>query len=145
MMVPDSVLFRRRILLAEDEYLQAFDIHNELLDRGAAVIGPLSDLEVAIAEVKSEPRIDAAIIDVNLGGELVFPLVDDLVRRDIPIIFTTAYGPEVVPFRLRHLTLVEKPVCPAKLAEIVGKLIAEAECASVHLDRDVPPYELGTP
>src|SRR4051794_28540234 len=54
--IQDANLFGRHILLVEDDYLQGFSIRNELLDRGAAVIGPLGHLEGAFVEAKSKNR-----------------------------------------------------------------------------------------
>ena len=122
-MTPDPRLVGRRILLVEDEYLQAFDVTSELLDRGAAVIGPVATLDAAIAQSRSTVRIDGAVVDVNLGGELAYPLVDELLQRDVPVVLTTAYAPDSVPFRFQHLPTCEKPFSAPRLADALGGLI----------------------
>jgi DNA-binding response OmpR family regulator len=125
-MIADSKLFGRHILLVEDEYLQAFDMRNELLDHGAQVIGPVAKLDSAVAQAQSETRIDAAVLDVNLDGEMVFPLVDLLVQQGVPLVFVSAYGQDVIPYRFRHLRHYKKPVAPARLSQGLGDLITEA-------------------
>jgi CheY-like chemotaxis protein len=102
--------------------LIAFDLRRVLLDRGATVIGPVGGLEMALEMVNSGPGIDGALIDINLQGEKAFPLVDALVKQDIPLVFATGYNAEVLPFRHRHIALHEKPVDPRKLVEAMVTL-----------------------
>lgn len=118
-----------RILLAEDDYLLALDLHGELLARGAEVIGPVSDIDRAYELARSE-RIDAAAIDLNLHGEFAFHLVDELIRRDIPVVFTTGYNEEVVPYRLRHITRYTKPVPASEIAQGIADLITEKRASA---------------
>jgi len=58
----------------------------------------------------SEAQPDGAILDVNLGGEPVFPVADVLIGRGIPIIFTTGYDASALPERFSHLPRCEKPI-----------------------------------
>jgi hypothetical protein len=125
-MKSDGNLSGRRILLIEDEYLIGFDLRNELLDCGAEVIGPVGDLDMAFAIVDAEPWLDAAVLDVNLRGELAFSLADYLVRRDIPFVFTTGYGAEVIPYRLQHIMRCDKPVRRGDIANMVATMVFPA-------------------
>jgi DNA-binding NtrC family response regulator len=93
------------------------------------VIGPVGELDMAFTMANTEPRIDGAVIDINLHGEMVFPLVDELAKRDIPVVFATGYSAAVLPFRLRHLEVHEKPVEPEALATAMAHLI-RADSAS---------------
>jgi DNA-binding NarL/FixJ family response regulator len=122
-------MFGKRVLLAEDDYLLAFDLHDELIARGAEVIGPVGDLDQAYELAKSEPRIDAAVIDLNLHGEFAFHLVDQLIRRDVPVVFSTAYDGDVVPYRLRHIARYSKPVPASEIVQGIADLIAERRSA----------------
>jgi two-component SAPR family response regulator len=54
--------------------------------------------------------IDAGIIDVNLGGEFVYPVADVLVARKIPFVFVTGYGVESIDSRFADVPIVKKPV-----------------------------------
>ena len=98
-----------RILLVEDEILVAMMMKDILSELGFAVIGPFSRLaEAMIAAVHED--IDAGIIDVNLGGEFVYPVADVLTARKIPFVFVTGYGVESIDGRFGHVPIVKKPV-----------------------------------
>ncbi|MGA7487559.1 MAG: response regulator [Xanthobacteraceae bacterium] len=98
-----------RILLVEDEILVAMMMRDILTELGFAVIGPFSRLaEAMVAAVHEE--IDAGIIDVNLGGEFVYPVADVLTARDIPFVFVTGYGVESIDRRFGFIPIVKKPV-----------------------------------
>jgi two-component SAPR family response regulator len=73
------------------------------------VVGPFSRLsEAMVAAVHEE--IDAGIIDVNLGGEFVYPVADVLVARALPFVFVTGYGVESIDARFGFVPIVKKPV-----------------------------------
>jgi two-component SAPR family response regulator len=80
-----------------------------LTELGFSVIGPFSRLaEAMVAAVHDE--IDAGIIDVNLGGEFVYPVADVLTARRIPFVFVTGYGVESIDRRFAYVPIVKKPV-----------------------------------
>jgi hypothetical protein len=54
--------------------------------------------------------IDAGIIDVNLGGEFVYPVADVLTARNIPFVFVTGYGVESIDGRFGYVPIIKKPV-----------------------------------
>jgi two-component SAPR family response regulator len=54
--------------------------------------------------------IDAGIIDVNLGGEFVYPVADVLAARRIPFVFITGYGVESIDNRFGYIPIIKKPV-----------------------------------
>jgi CheY-like chemotaxis protein len=86
-----SALRDRRILVVEDEYLIAMNLQDGLENVGSVVLGPVASVEKAIKKIESEPHIDAAVLDVNLGGALAYPVADLLVARKIPFVFTSGY------------------------------------------------------
>ena len=63
-----------------------------------SVVGPFSRVAEAMVAAVHED-FDAGIIDVNLGGEFVYPVADVLVARDIPFVFVTGYGVESIESR----------------------------------------------
>jgi CheY-like chemotaxis protein len=88
-------LGRRRILVVEDEALIAMMFADDLSDAGAEVVGPVATVEDALRLVDSltaDGRLDAAVLDVNLGGESVEPVADRLATRGVPFVFATGYG-----------------------------------------------------
>ena len=64
----------------------------------------------------SHANLDAAILDVNVGGAVVFPVADVLRGRGVPIIFATGYG-SGLPSRFRKDPALSKPFSYEELAE----------------------------
>jgi DNA-binding response OmpR family regulator len=119
----DKTLQGCRILVVEDEYLLADELQGELEDAGAIVIGPVGSLAEATALIHSEPLIHGAILDANLGSELVYPAADLLIERGVPIIFTTGYDPSVIPARFAGIPLCEKPTSIKRVTQAIGRVL----------------------
>ena len=58
----DPTLQDHRILVVEDEYLLAITLQSELRELGAVVLGPVSNLDDALALIRSEPLIGGAVL-----------------------------------------------------------------------------------
>lgn len=112
-----------RVLLVEDEYLSALYLSDLLEERGMGVIGPCPDLATAF-DALDGARPDAALLDVNLQGEEVYPLADRLVARGIPFAFTSGYGNAHLPARFATVDVCLKPVDPAALLEMLARIRA---------------------
>jgi PAS domain S-box-containing protein len=111
-----------RILLVEDEILVAMMMKDILTELGFSVIGPFSRLaEAMVAAVHDD--IDAGIIDVNLGGEFVYPVADVLAARKLPFVFVTGYGVESIDGRFGYVPIIKKPV----QRQVLQKIFAPAE------------------
>ena len=85
-----GVLRGKRILVVEDEPLVAMMVEDILLGEDVVVIGPAASLVKALELVEGE--FDAALLDVNLAGERVYPVARRLQQRGIPFVFATGYG-----------------------------------------------------
>ena len=107
------------ILLVEDEALVAALLEDMLADFGCILAGAAATVSEALAAVKAATDIDAAILDVNLGGEKVYPVADILVGRGVPIVFSTAYGPADLMERYPRARIIHKPYRPEALAEML--------------------------
>jgi len=94
------------VLIVEDEYLLAHDLSRYFREMGAVVLGPASSLDAAGPQVA---YADAAILDIDLNGQAVFPLADELVRRGIPFVFYTGRSDIVIPHRFQFAGRVGKP------------------------------------
>jgi len=112
--MPDPALLHalqgRRILVVEDDYVMAQDLAAELRGAGAEVLGPVSDLDGARDILASSPAPDAALLDINLGGEMVYPLADALRGLGILVAFVTGYDACTMPAGYAHVPCFEKPV-----------------------------------
>jgi CheY-like chemotaxis protein len=106
----------KRVLIVEDEYFLADETRRKLAGAGAVVIGPVADVRSALDLIEVE-EIDAAILDVHLGDEFVFPVAEELERRAIPFVFATGYDPSIIPAKFTGFVLCEKPTELGKIAK----------------------------
>ncbi len=100
----------RRVLVIEDEYFLADDIVQALTSLGARVVGPYGDLDEAIRVVNRDIAIDAAIMDINLREEPVFPLARLLRDRKVPLVFTSGYDRGALEPEFQDVQLWGKPL-----------------------------------
>ncbi len=119
-----SSLAGRRILVVEDEMMIAMLIDDVLKEAGCHVVGPMPRLGPALQAASTEPRLDGALLDINLAGELVSPVADRLIERGVPFVFLTGYGWHMLPERFHSRPLVTKPcrrdLLLATLAKAIG-------------------------
>jgi CheY-like chemotaxis protein len=108
-----------RVLVAEDEYLLADDIASWLERAGATVIGPLPSVERTLKSLSATPEIDVAVLDINLNGELIYPVADELARRAVPVVFFTGYDEIDVPERFSTALTVSKTASVSDLLNAV--------------------------
>ena len=109
LMQSDSKLHALNVLVVEDESLVLFNLEDILTERGCIIVGPAMRLEQATQLAESAADIDVAILDVNLGGQPVFPIAAALKARNVPIVFATGYGREGLPEEWRDLPVLVKP------------------------------------
>ena len=106
----------KRILLVEDQALIALDLQVTLEDDGADVVGPFHRLGAAMRAASGDSGLDAAVLDVDLGREEVFPLADRLAERGVPIVFHTGYAePDRLRARYGGAPVILKPARPGEL------------------------------
>jgi DNA-binding response OmpR family regulator len=103
-----------RVLLVEDELLVAMMLEEVLRSEGCVIVGPVPRVEQALTVARDAP-IDAAVLDVNLAGERVFPIADVLAERNVPFLFMTGYGRGMLPAKYAHLPALAKPFRPTQL------------------------------
>ena len=96
-------------MIVEDEALVAMAIRDSLDELGFVTIGPYSRISEAMVALRNN-HIDAAVLDVNLGGELIYPLADVLTADHVPFIFITGYGSEEIESRYSHVPVLQKPI-----------------------------------
>ena len=97
-----------RILLAEDEFLVGLVLEEDLRGAGYGVVGPYTTVASAL-EASRRERIDLAVLDVNLAGEMIYPLADELRSRGVPFIFMSGYSEKDIPERFRATPRFDKP------------------------------------
>jgi CheY-like chemotaxis protein len=107
-----------RILVVEDSLLTADAIQDLLEIGGCEIVGPAATVAAAL-DLVARSTLDGAVLDINLGGELSFPVAAALIERDIPFLFLTGYSDIVVPPQYRGMRKLDKPSDMRSLAEIV--------------------------
>jgi CheY-like chemotaxis protein len=120
----------KRMLIAEDEALVAIMMEDIALELGWSVVGPFAKTADALLAAKTDD-IDAAILDVSLAGEAVYPVAEMLVARGVPFVFTTGYGTESIDRRFARIPVLQKPIDlealrQAFLSESAGRIDSEA-------------------
>ena len=80
-----------RILVVEDEFLIAMELDITLRSAGYQVLGPATNVRAALGLLRVE-RPDAAVLDVDLGGEWVTPVAEVLQAMFVPFILASGYG-----------------------------------------------------
>jgi DNA-binding response OmpR family regulator len=107
-----------RVLVVEDEYLIAAQTASIVEDAGYTVIGPEASVD-ATRKVLADQKVDLALLDINLGGEMVFPISEILDTMDIPYIFVTSYPAFALPGGYGDRPLVQKPYVPELLVALI--------------------------
>jgi CheY-like chemotaxis protein len=111
-----------RILVVEDEVLISMLLEDMLSDLGYAVAATASRVDEALA-LAEHIEADAAILDVNLAGEAVFPVADALARRAIPFVFATGYGERTLPVPHKERPTLQKPFEQSALERELANLL----------------------
>lgn len=126
----------RRILLAEDEYLIAMEIRQELEKSGAEVLGPSASIEETLKLLRSAQQLDVAVLDIDLGGEMAYPVAETLKERNIPFIFVSGYGRKGICDTYADAPLLDKPVAMHRLHGLLDHVLAAEKTAPRENDKD---------
>ena len=97
-----------RVLVVEDQAPIALQLEDMLVESKCEVVGPASRVGQAL-RLLSENTVDTAVLDLNIAGELVYPVADALEARGLPYIFATGYSPDDVASRYSHHRVLQKP------------------------------------
>ena len=88
---------RGRLLVVEDEALIAMAICQDLASLGWDIVGPASPGEDARRLIGAGALPDAAVLDINLDGKLVYPLAEWLRTQSVPFVFCSGYEQDSHP------------------------------------------------
>ncbi|WP_152047015.1 response regulator [Aureimonas psammosilenae] len=107
----------RRILIVEDDYYIIEEMVGDFEALGAVVVGPAARADDALDIIEKEGPLDGAVLDINLQGEMVYPVADALKRRGVPFVFATGYDHGSVAPDYQDVIVCEKPVRPIAICE----------------------------
>jgi two-component SAPR family response regulator len=113
------------VLIVEDEYMLAMDLAQVLSGHEVDVIGPVPSVRDAMLLIERGAEIDAAVLDVNLGGESVFPVAEALQARAIPFVFTTGYERAALPPQYQDVMCCEKPFDAESVARMIDSQLQD--------------------
>lgn len=121
----DSSQAQTRVLVVEDEYLIRMLLEDMLADLGYAVAAAVGTITEA-RELAAHGDFSAAILDVNLDGQEIFPVADILKKRGLPFVFVTGYGERSLPEPYRDRPALQKPFQAEQLEAALSGLLAAA-------------------
>jgi CheY-like chemotaxis protein len=121
-MTPDHFLSGARVLVVEDELLVSWMVQDMLTDLGCQVVGPASSVAQALDAVAAGD-IDLAVLDVNLNGEMSYPVADALAAVGVPFVFSTGYQRSGLQEAYRTLPMLQKPLQGPDLRDTLKTLL----------------------
>ncbi|WP_245413457.1 response regulator [Mangrovicella endophytica] len=98
-----------RVFIVEDESLVAMQLEDMLFDFGCDVVGLAMQVARGIEMAAAAEALDVAILDVNIGGQKVYPIAELLRRNGVPIVFATGYGRAGVEAEWQDCPVLQKP------------------------------------
>jgi CheY-like chemotaxis protein len=105
-----------RILVVEDEPVLAMLLQDALSDMGCSVVFA-HEVREATQLAKTE-ALECGFLDVKIGNETVVPVADALRERNIPFVFSSNFGKELLPQRYRNHVMLPKPYFPDDIAHV---------------------------
>jgi CheY-like chemotaxis protein len=127
---PAIAIAGNRVMVVEDETLIALVISEYLTEMGLSIVGPYNTVVEAMAALKNS-NVDAAVLDINLGKELAYPLADALLAANVPFIFVTGYGEAGLEERFKDIPVLQKPIDRQTLRSVFANSKSASNGASV--------------
>jgi two-component sensor histidine kinase/DNA-binding response OmpR family regulator len=109
---PNSL--QKLILLVEDEPTVSMMLSDMLSGFGHLIDGPYNRFSDAMTAARTSD-VQGGVLDINVGGEKIYPLAEILAERKIPFVFVTGYNTDCIDSRFRHVPVLQKPVEPEAL------------------------------
>jgi DNA-binding response OmpR family regulator len=115
-----------RVLVVEDEGAIAMMIEDALEQLGCELAASVARVAQA-CEIAAKADIDIALLDVNVAGELVFPVAQILRERKIPFLFSTGYGPSGLPAEFANDGVLRKPFSDRELHDMLSATLCRED------------------
>ena len=118
-----SALQGLRVLIAEDNLFAAMELERALVDLGCQPVGPVGQLDQAMRLALNE-ALDGALLDVDLRGELVFAVAEELERRRVPVVFASGYDTDdMFPARFVRHPRLRKPFGEHEIRRVLEAMV----------------------
>jgi CheY-like chemotaxis protein len=115
----------KRVLVVEDELMIRMLLEGMLTDLGHTVAAEAGAIEEAMTLAK-QGEFDIALLDVNLNGKPITPVVEILIARGVPFVFASGYGQRGVPEPYRSSPTLQKPFQVEALAQAIDAALKAA-------------------
>src|SRR5262245_23152953 len=93
-----------------------------LAEAGCSIVGPVPTVNRAMETIERD-EIDAAVLDVRVNGDEVYPIADRLRESHIPIVFVTGYSQQDLRAGYRHHAYISKPFDPEAVVTQLEKVL----------------------
>ena len=117
-----------RLLLVEDELMVGLFMQDLLKTIGYQPTNPIGQLAEAMTAATNE-RFGGAILDMNLNGEIVYPLAELLTEQRVPFLFVTGYAPRSVDPRFLKVPILQKPIVQGELTDALNLVLGKGAMA----------------
>lgn len=114
---------RRDVLVVEDEMFIAMLV-KELLSAAGYRVHEAARVDEALAFLDTNAGVKAALLDINLNGEEVFPVARRLREMGVPFVFASGYGRDGLPSEFSKSEVLQKPYLPETLRSAIAGLLA---------------------
>jgi CheY-like chemotaxis protein len=112
----------KRILLIEDSPVVGPFTAELLEDLGCEVVGPAPNMAAA-RELIDGGGYDAALMDIHIRGERVFPLCEVLEAKGLPFVLTSGYADWQMPDKWADRPRLQKPYKLDQVREALGEAL----------------------
>ena len=119
----DNPLSGRRVLVVEDEIIVSWLLQDMLADLGCEVVGPAGRVDQALAMIETE-ALDAVLLDLNLNGQMSYPVADALVARGVPFVFSTGHAKNRLLEAYQAFPVLQKPFHRLEVGDALANLLA---------------------
>lgn len=108
-----------RVFAVEDESLVAMQLEDIFEDLELKLVGFAMRVPRALEMLANLPEIDIAVLDMNIAGEKVYPVAEQLRERGVPIVFATGYGRGGLLDEWQVHPVLQKPYTGAQVADAI--------------------------
>src|SRR5262245_44456132 len=117
----------KRVLVVEDELMIRMLLEDMLGELGYTVAAEAGHVDEALEATKTA-EFDLAILDVNLDGQPISPVVEALIARGTPFVFATGYGERGLPEPYRDRPMLKKPFQIEGLKQMLESALEREAC-----------------
>jgi DNA-binding response OmpR family regulator len=112
------------ILVVEDVWQVANALKRVLEQLEITVLGPTATA-IEARRLVADQRPLAALVDVNLKGEMAWSLIDELCEQGIRVVVVSGYAHPMAPTS-RPIAYLQKPFAEAELMAALHAIVGEA-------------------